>query len=443
MTDSSTFAPKILSGIDVVDQAWGGLFRGGRYLAYGTNASGRSLLTTAYVAAGTRTLDTSLLISRLRQRDLAIRSASLQFDLVEAVASGLLRISRTPFELELIDRDDDSLESALKALASLIIDSSADRVVVDDFSPFTRFASNDRFRTAFARLLTEIEQAPSTLLIGMPEPANEASRRIIDFVGTLMTGCLHIRLGCSDGHSQRTVSLIPQIGHQTRRIDLFWPIDLIVAVGDASGAHVLSPRGERPSETVDRASELPLGGERPGSVPVPSPEETQQIERRDTGETTEEPSSFEFSVEPVAEPGAEAEVVFLDRDRFVDELQLYFDDYESSTTPFALVAMRLQEPQDGTGGDDFNAILGAIQAVLGREDSIFADPVVERIIVILGSGDTDGAQQLFSRLRTQLRQSFPNRADHLLNVVAAVVVPNGRPFTEAEDFIHYVLDEGA
>ena len=62
--------------------------------------------------------------------------------------------------------------------------------------------------------------------------------------------------------------------------------------------------------------------------------------------------------------------------------------------------------------------------------------------MILGDGDPDGAQQLFTRLRSYLRESNPERADHLLNVVAAVVVPKGKPFSTAEEFVQYVLDEG-
>lgn len=444
MSNSATFAPKILSGIDVVDQAWGGLFKGGRYLAYGTNASGRSLLTTSYIAAGTKSLDTSLLVSRLRQADLAIQAASLAFNLAEAIQSGLLRVSRTPFELELVERDDDSLESSLKALASLIVDASADRVIVDDFSPFTRFSSFDRFRTAFARLMTELEHAPSTLLVGMPEPANDASRRIVEYVGTLMTGALHLHVGCVDGFSQRTISLIPQIGHVTRRLDLCWTIDHQVAAVDELARPLDSIREAQPTASTGR----PAIEETPDYEPPARAEAVAGTSEEDTADeiahksVEDESTSFEFSVEPAPDLGASEEMVFLDRDRFTDELQLYFDDFETAETPFTLVAMRSEEPKDGSGSDDFHSIIAALQGVLGREDSLFADAVVERIIVILGDGDPDGAQQLFTRLRSYLRESNPERADHLLNVVAAVVVPNGKPFSTAEEFAQYVLDEG-
>ena len=449
MTDSSTFAPKVNSGINLVDQVWGGLFKGGRYLAYGTNASGRNLLTLAFAAAGTKSLETSLLVSRLRQQDLAIQSASINYDLPEAVRSGILRISRTPFELELIDRDDDSLESSLKALASLIIDSSADRVLVDDFSPFTRFSSFERFRTSFARLLTEIEHSPSTLVLGIPEPANDASRRIVDYISTLMTGCFHVHLMCVDGFSQRTISLVPQIGHQTQRVDLYWSLeatliapsrssDTPIPYGEATAEAVASDASDRPS---DLESQEPTSDSTRSVIEEQVIGDRELVEKEDVAETGEH-ASFEFSVEPAVEFGASEEMVFLDRDRFTEELQLYFDDYESSSTPFNLVAMRSEQSRDDSSADDFNAILGALQNVLGREDSLFADPVVERIIVILGDDEGDGAQQLFARLRAHLRGSLPDDADRLLNVVAAVVVPNGQPFATSEEFVRYVLDDG-
>ncbi len=50
----------------------------------------------------------------------------------------------------------------------------------------------------------------------------------------------------------------------------------------------------------------------------------------------DEPSSFEFSVEPAPPtPIEDAGLVFLNRERFTDELQLYFDDYETSGSSFA------------------------------------------------------------------------------------------------------------
>ncbi len=98
-----------------------------------------------------------------------------------------------------------------------------------------------------------------------------------------------------------------------------------------------------------------------------------------------------------------------------------------------LVAMRTEDPNDGTGSDDFRHIIQALQDVLKREDSLFADPIVERIIVILGDGKSDEAQDLFASVKNRLRETAPDKADHLLNVVAAVIVPDGKPFTTAEE----------
>jgi archaellum biogenesis ATPase FlaH len=452
MDDSATFAPRTLFGIESVDQSWGGLFEGGRYLTYGTNASGRSLLPAAFIAAATRSLQTSLLVSRLRSADLAIQATSLGFDFPQAVNSGLLRVSRTPFELELIDRDDDSLESSLKVLASLIVDATADRVVIDDFSAFARFSSFDRFRTAFARLITELEHIPSTILIGMPEPANDASRRIIDYMGTLMTGCLHVHLTCVDGFSQRTISLIPQIGHVTRRVDVGWQLEHVVARADdiAKSLQNLSGTSALPSVAAVPPVAPPPQAEAPIEDPteetdlwVPTHQEPVIDMTASVDVTPDEPSSFEFSVEPAPPtPVDDAGLVFLNRERFTDELQLYFDDYETSGSSFTLVAMRTENPNDGTGSDDFRDIIQALQDVLQREDSLFADPIVERIIVILGDGKSDEAQNLFASVKNRLRETAPDKADHLLNVVAAVVVPDGKPFTTAKEFVRYVLDEG-
>jgi circadian clock protein KaiC len=63
METTVAYAPKILSGVDVIDEAWGGLYRGGSYLVYGRAATGRGLLTMMFVQTGSMLEERCLFIS--------------------------------------------------------------------------------------------------------------------------------------------------------------------------------------------------------------------------------------------------------------------------------------------------------------------------------------------------------------------------------------------
>ncbi len=445
---------RISSGIDPIDSAWDGLFKGGRYLVYGKNSDGRSHLALLFTAEATRHLQTSLLITGLRTTDLHIQASSLAFDIESASRSGILRVSRIPSELELIYDDDETVESALKSLSNLIVDASADRVVIDDFSPYTHLSSFTRFRTAFIRLLSEIEHVGSTLLIAMPEPANEASRRMIEFMGTLMTGSIHVHVSAAEGPARRTLTLQPQIGHITAHVAREWNLDRIVAKSELTAAAPLAnDRFETASTTAAETPEPEITEQKTDGVIAPEDGVTME-EAADAIEPPDVEAEFESpeeTPEPVLETTSEGLTltvvdetrgqVFDDRGRFAEELQLYFEDFESDSTSFTLVAMRMEDPKDPGTSSDFHVITSLINETLGPQDTVYADETMERIVVLLGEGSSEDAQGLFARLKARLRISIPDRADHLMNAVSAVVVVNGKPFGTADEFLRYVLED--
>ena len=107
------FAPKHLSGIDVIDNAWGGLYRGGSYLIYGRAASGRGLLTLMFTRTGAALQEPTLFISADRQKDLMIQAASLGFNLREAYENGIVRLMRVPPLMNLQEMGDDAVAKAV------------------------------------------------------------------------------------------------------------------------------------------------------------------------------------------------------------------------------------------------------------------------------------------------------------------------------------------
>ncbi len=111
-------------------------------------------------------------------------------------------------------------------------------------------------------------------------------------------------------------------------------------------------------------------------------------------------------------------------------------------TPFLLVAMRMDRSEERTARPfDFEFILDLVSELLRDQDDMLVELDRERLIVLLADSRPEAAQQFFAQLKNRLRDEAPQQADHLLHSVSAIVVPDGRPFQNAEEFLTYALDE--
>lgn len=221
-----SFAPKIHSGIDLVDKYWGGMYRGGSYLIYGRASSGRGLLTLVHAKIGVAHEETCLFLSPSRPKDLMIQAASVGFNLRQAYETGIVKLLRIPPMLNLSEKGDDGVEKALKDLVKLIRQHQPDRLVIDDFTPFMQFRSFDRLRAAFIDMLEQIDSLETTLLIAVAEPANQQSRKIVEFISKQMTGSVHIEETEEEDASStnRRISLLPNIGHVRSKVVEYWDL---------------------------------------------------------------------------------------------------------------------------------------------------------------------------------------------------------------------------
>jgi len=250
-----SFAPKHPSGVDLIDDTWGGLYRGGSYLVYGRSASGCGLLTLAFTRTGARLGESTLFISADRQKNLVIQAASIGFDLRRACNSGIVRLMHVPPVVDLREMEDDRVARALDDLVTLIRKNRPTRLVMNDFMPFVSFGSFIRFRHEFVNFLEKIDPVDTTMMLVMPEPANEQSRRVIDFMSDEMTGSIHVELPAGDADTTlRTFTLTPHVGHLRRQIVETW---------DLEGLIPPRPQEEAPdSEKAGTEKHLPSAGGR-------------------------------------------------------------------------------------------------------------------------------------------------------------------------------------
>jgi KaiC/GvpD/RAD55 family RecA-like ATPase len=480
---SVAFAPKHQSGIDVIDSAWGGLYRGGSYLVYGKAASGRGLLTLMFARTGATLREPTLFISADRQKDLMIQAASIGFDLRGAYESGVVRLMRVPPLMNIRQMGDDGVSRALWDLIGLIRQHRPTRLVMNDFMPFVAFRSFDRFRVEFIQFLEQIDSLETTLMVVMPEPANQQSRRVIDFMSMQTTGSIHIELADDNPTTtKRRVTLIPHIGHIKRQVVDYWDLEDVVEEAARSTESQTSPGATEPTFTTvpgpeagysdsSSAAQRPAGYSAPTaysepvaapSVDTPPPGYEQQpyaapvspsTEAPPAGYSPPQPGPTQTPVSTTARGGTdtrdssttirpeERRFEATDRETFRLRLQQKFLMRESGIEPFLLLAMRMDRKNSSIRPFDFDFLMDLVRTALRPHDDMLADTSQERLIVFLADSRPEEAQSFFARLKERLRTESPQQADHLLHSVSAIVVPDGRPFQSADEFLGYALDQ--
>jgi KaiC/GvpD/RAD55 family RecA-like ATPase len=405
----SAFAAMLPSGIDPIDEEWGGLYRGGAYLAFGRAATGRGLLTLRYAHTGVQGGERCLFIASDRPKDLVIQAASIGFDLKQAQQDGLIRLMRIPPMMNPQAMGDDSVAKALWDLVTIIRKQRPDRLVINDFMPFVMFRSFDRFRMEFIRMLEQIDSLDTTVVGALPEPANPQSRRVIDFMAGQMTGAVHIESADEElSSTERRLTLIPHIGQIKRQVVRHWDLAEIVMT---PGQVAPITEESRPSQPVATpAPKFPHASPEMAAPVAPAPEKEDAFER------------------------------YSDRGPFRDRLQNFFTDREDENNPFLLLAMRMDQTSE-SGPVDFEFIIDLVADSLRPQDDMLISAINERLVVLLAESKPEEAQGFFARLKNRLRADAPQQADHLLHAVSAIVVPDGRPFQSADEFLTYAMDE--
>ncbi len=484
MTAAVGFAPKLSSGIRIIDETWGGLYQGGSYLVYGRAANDRDLIPMLFAAQTART-DSCLYLCSAAPGDVQARAGGLGIALEAGGSIELEQLPRLTTE-----SNDEQLAAGLAEVVARLEAARPGRAVIDDFASFVRFRSFGRFRDAFIEMLQRIDATDATLMLVLAEPANEASESLITFMRSQMTGTLHIdRMPGEHPSTLRRLTFLPNIGHVGREGDLEWDVRRWLEPPAAAGRSERrfrfadeseagpSPRlarwDEDPSEPIvpsirlgggtaaeesdagrrspcriseERAGEtripgIPLGRPEGATRHVPEPDVRQKAAAAEPDETQWVPQPS--SVEPIALAESPPKPIsHTDREAFRARLQQQFLRQDVDQTPFLLIAMRMDRPDGDTSRPfDFDVIVDLVSESLREQDDVLVDLERERLIVMLAESRPDASQPFFARLKQRLREETPHQADYLMRSVSAIVIPNGEPFTAAGEFLAYALDE--
>jgi KaiC/GvpD/RAD55 family RecA-like ATPase len=207
----------IKSGISLVDEAWGGLYRGGTYLLMGPKKSGRTLLGLQYAMECAKQKEVCLYFTSQRPKDLMIHAASIDLDLQSYMNQNLLIVVRVapPSELYEMPNPDEFLVEYLSDIITVVEQYQPSRIVFDELTSFIGFNSLEMLKDAFAHTTETIEENGITSLFLLGDPATPAARQIVDILAESSTGIIYLQKNENKKNTSYSgiMTITPNIGH--------------------------------------------------------------------------------------------------------------------------------------------------------------------------------------------------------------------------------------
>lgn len=439
------------------------LAREGSTLLYST--SGKAVRTHALrlAQAAAERGETCIYVSAQHPQTLVERADELGFDLADASGMGTFRLLPLPSGL-LGSAGDEGRTEALADLATVAQRKRPAYVIVEEAATLAQFESDDWFDAAFEAMLDRLAEVGSALVLGLTDaPESPAYTRLqphmADEVVVPESAVPH-----GDGASYRvspdpvvqpspptspalptgiayldlTVAPLPPLPER----DAFAHPDRALKMGRG---HYVAADTTFPVEgsADERALEHALLGattvEARSDAAGDAPPVALDADLFETVDVTATLRSFEGDDTEVPDEWVPKTAVVPHSPRlaFVRAFNAALEARDADGAPFLTVAFRM--PPGHPAGRRFHFVIDALGQLAGSDGVLLADEPRRRVVLLLPGRGADAAHVVFRAVKDHLRAST-SEADHLLQTAAAVVVPDGRPYPNATEFLVHVFD---
>ncbi|PIQ11354.1 MAG: hypothetical protein COW71_00865 [Ignavibacteriales bacterium CG18_big_fil_WC_8_21_14_2_50_31_20] len=208
----------IKSGFALIDQKWGGVYRGGSYLVVGPRKSGRTLISLQFALEAAEANETCVFFTTMRPRDLMIHSASLNVDLQKHMNKNRIIVVRVTPPNDIYDmyNPDDFLIEYMNDIITVVSQYKPSRLVFDELTPYIGFKNLDLLDDVFAHLIETIEEKNITSMFVVGEPATSKTEAIINILKDNVTAHLSLHKINEKIHGKYhggIACITPNVGH--------------------------------------------------------------------------------------------------------------------------------------------------------------------------------------------------------------------------------------
>lgn len=220
---------RITSGNDELDvMCGGGFFRDSLVLVSGATGTGKTLISTGFIAGGLKTGERTLLFAFEESRDQLFRNASdFGTDFEQMEKEGKLKVVCTYPEGK-------GLEDHLISMNKVMDEFKPDRIVVDSLSALERASSLRAFREFVIGLASSIKQQQIAALFTSTTPAQSGSSVTEAHISAITDSIILLRNVEMNGEMRRGLTVLKMRGSQHDK-------DIREFVIDGFGMHIGKP----------------------------------------------------------------------------------------------------------------------------------------------------------------------------------------------------------
>ncbi|MEN8192440.1 MAG: RAD55 family ATPase [Bacteroidota bacterium] len=208
----------IKSGFPLIDQKWGGIYKGGGYLIVGPRKSGKTLLSLKLAKESIQQSEKCLFFTTMRPKDLMIQAATIEFDLQKYMNNNSIIVVRVSTPNDIYDDydQDEYLTEYINDIVSVSEQYEPERIIFDELTPYVGFKRLDLLEDVFTNMLEMIENKNITSFFVVGEPAAEKSKTIVSILSDNVTASIYLEKSekqiPEQYHSGRII-VNPNVGH--------------------------------------------------------------------------------------------------------------------------------------------------------------------------------------------------------------------------------------
>ena len=365
------------SGFALIDEKWGGIYRGGSYLVVGPRKSGRTLLSLQFALEAAANNETCVYFTTMRPRDLMIHSASLNIDLQKYMNRNKIIVVRVTPPNNIFDmyNPDDFLIEYMNDIITVVGQYKPSRLIFDELTPYIGFRNLDLLEDVFAHLLEKIEDRNVTSMFVVGEPATQKTESIINILRDNVTGVISLHKLTEKIHGKYhggIATISPNVGHTEGEFESEFWIEPKVGV-------LVAPSQEPKLEMVEASNSIISN-----STPIAKIEKKDEVEVSSTEQEIELSNLYSYN-----------------------DFQLILNNqialYQSTGQKFNFIVFKLDQTAHIQGLLSINQLKNAIGLSLNKRDKFCV--VGDTIMILLIRSNDLKKKELYNIIKTH----FPSR----------------------------------
>lgn len=250
---------KTLSGISVVDDAYGGVFSNRSFLVCGPSTSGKTVMGLRFTQQGLQQNERCLYLSTMLASDLSILAESLGFDLSPAIdSSGLTLLEYESFihgngtpGLDMLPPE------GFDQLRDIIYANSIERVVLDTVLPWVAVKQPDRMAEQIFSFTRSFDRLGVTTMLTLPKPVSNMAFRLKKSIEDVVP--ISILLAPEDESQHASIQVVKYLGEKKLEGKAFYRLSdgLPVSEDDTGNPEPeMAPPLKKPLKTAFREAPM-------------------------------------------------------------------------------------------------------------------------------------------------------------------------------------------